>query len=119
MAISNVTGLNQEQFLQLLTAQLQNQNPLEPVSDKDLISELSQVSSVNGIAQLNATFSQFLQLQQLSQGSSLIGRAVEFTSANGPASGVVTAVTSSNGSINLQIGDQSVPLSSITKVQAA
>lgn len=116
---NNLTTLSQDQFLQLLSAQLKNQDPLNPVSDRDLVTQLSQVSTVSGIAQLNATFAQVLQLQQLTQGSSLIGRRVDYTTSSGAAaSGVVSAVTSSGGNVNLQIGNQSVALSSVTKVQA-
>jgi flagellar basal-body rod modification protein FlgD len=115
--VNNLTTLTQDQFLKLLSAQLQNQDPLDPVSDQDLVTQLSQVSTVNGITQLNASFSQILQLQQLTQGASLIGRTVDYAGGAGPASGVVSALTTaSDGTINLQIGGNSVPLSGVTKI---
>jgi flagellar basal-body rod modification protein FlgD len=117
-SISNLTTLTQNQFLQLLTTEFQNQDPTNPLSNQDLITQLSQVSTVSGIAQLNATFSQLLQLQQISQGTSLIGHTVTFQGSNGAAaSGVVSALTVNNGTINLTIGNQSIPLSQITGVQ--
>lgn len=120
MAVNNLTSLSQDQFLQLLTAQLKNQDPSNPVTDRDLLTQLSQVSSANGIAQLNTTFSQMLQLQQLTQGSDLIGRTVQYNSPKTGAviSGVVSAVNANNGNITIQIGADSIPLSQVKSVQA-
>ena len=67
-------GLSQSQFFQLLTAQLQNQDPLNPVSSTDFTSQLSQLSMLTGIQQLNTSFQQMLQIQQLSQGAALVGK---------------------------------------------
>lgn len=117
--INNLTTISQEQFLQLLSAQLQNQDPLNPVSDKDLVAQLTSVSTVSGITQLNASFAQMLQFQQLTGGSNLLGRTVEFATTSGNASGVVSAVnSSSDGTIRLTVGNQRILLSDVVKVTA-
>lgn len=69
----------QNQFLTLLVAQLQNQDPTSPMDNAQLTSQMAQISTVSGIEKLNDTVSsvtgQFSQMQML-QGTSLIGRTV-------------------------------------------
>ncbi len=49
--------LNQNDFLRLLTTQLQKQNPLNPVSPSDFAAELAQFSTATGVQTLNTTLS--------------------------------------------------------------
>ncbi|MDP9045467.1 MAG: flagellar hook assembly protein FlgD [Pseudomonadota bacterium] len=69
----------QAQFLKLLTTQLQNQDPLNPMDNAQLTSQIAQINTVSGIATLNTSVqslsSQFLQMQTL-QGASLVGKSV-------------------------------------------
>lgn len=69
----------QDQFLTLLVAQLQNQDPTEPMDNSQLTSQMAQISTVSGIEKLNDTVSsvtnQFASMQML-QGVSMIGRTV-------------------------------------------
>lgn len=69
----------QDQFLTLLVAQLQNQDPTEPMDNAQLTSQMAQISTVSGIEKLNDTVSsvtsQFTSMQML-QGASLIGHTV-------------------------------------------
>lgn len=68
-----------DRFLKLLVTQLQNQDPLNPMDNAELTSQMAQINTVTGIENLNtsvqALHSQFLQMQAL-QGASLIGRDV-------------------------------------------
>jgi flagellar basal-body rod modification protein FlgD len=70
---------SQDRFLKLLVTQLQNQDPLSPMDNAELTSQIAQINTVSGIATLNTTMqamsSQFLQMQTL-QGVSLIGKNV-------------------------------------------
>ena len=75
---TNAAG-TQAQFLQLLTTQLQNQDPLNPMDNAELTSQIAQINTVSGIATLNTSVqglsSQFLQMQTL-QGATLVGKSV-------------------------------------------
>ncbi|WP_027350602.1 flagellar hook assembly protein FlgD [Halotalea alkalilenta] len=67
------------QFLTLLIAQMQNQDPLNPTSNADLTSQLAQINTVSGIQELNQTLSSVtsqIDASQRLQASSLIGRGV-------------------------------------------
>jgi len=68
-----------DRFLKLLVTQMQNQDPLNPMDNAQVTSQMAQINTVNGIQQLNKTVAglntQFAQLQAL-QGASLVGRDV-------------------------------------------
>ena len=71
--------LGQEDFLQLMLAQLRHQDPLQPLENGDFLGQMAQFSTVSGIQDLNETFSHFassLQSNRALQASSLVGRAV-------------------------------------------
>jgi flagellar basal-body rod modification protein FlgD len=68
-----------DRFLKLLVAQMQNQDPLNPMDNAQVTSQMAQIQSVNGIEKLNTTVAglgtQFAQFAAL-QGTSLVGRDV-------------------------------------------
>ena len=111
--------LNQDTFLQLLVAQVQNQNPLDPVSDTDFIAQLAQFNSLSSLQSLNASFSEMLRLQQLTQGADLIGKKVEYTDANGTSvTAKVNRVFADGSQIFLDVNGARVGLGDITAVLA-
>ncbi|WP_372875659.1 flagellar hook assembly protein FlgD [Pseudomonas sp.] len=71
--------LGKNEFLNLLVAQLNNQNPLEPQSNGEFIAQLAQFSQVEGIEKLNTSMGSLLsgyQSSQALQASSLVGSKV-------------------------------------------
>ncbi len=68
-----------DRFLKLLVAQMQNQDPLNPMDNAQVTSQMAQINTVSGIEKLNTTVqglsSQFMQMQAL-QGATLVGRDV-------------------------------------------
>lgn len=71
--------LGKNEFLNLLVAQLNNQNPLEPQGNGEFIAQLAQFSQVEGIEKLNTSMGSMLssyQSSQALQASSLVGRKV-------------------------------------------
>ena len=75
----------QNQFLTLLVAQLQNQDPMSPMDNAQMTSQMAQISTVTGVEKLNDTVgsitSQFMSMQML-QGTNMIGHTV-LTEGNG------------------------------------
>jgi len=69
----------EDRFLKLLVAQMQNQDPLNPMDNAQVTSQMAQIQSVNGLEKLNRSVeglgTQFAQLSAL-QGASLVGRDV-------------------------------------------
>jgi flagellar basal-body rod modification protein FlgD len=79
---TNTTGLvsdTQNQFLTLLVTQLRNQDPLNPMDNAEVTSQIAQLSTVNGINQLNSTLlalSGQMDVSQSMQAAGLIGKTV-------------------------------------------
>ncbi|BEU98010.1 flagellar hook assembly protein FlgD [Acidovorax sp. DW039] len=69
----------QDRFLKLLVAQLNNQDPMNPLDNAQMTSQMAQINTVTGIQQLNQTMAsmaaQFNSLQVM-QGTALVGRSV-------------------------------------------
>src|SRR5689334_25349991 len=78
-AASSTDTSASDRFLKLLVTQIQNQDPLNPMDNAQVTSQMAQINTVNGIEKLNKTVeglsSQFVQLQAL-QSASLVGRDV-------------------------------------------
>jgi len=68
LAITSGNDL-QNTFMQLLVAQLKNQDPLNPMDNSQMTSQLAQINTVNGIQQLNTTMSSMLTQNATTQAS--------------------------------------------------
>lgn len=94
-AINNAATLGGTDFLTLMLAQLKNQDPTSPVDSNTFLTQLAQLSQVQGITQLNTSFSALsssLSSSQALQASSLLGHQalVNSTTASLTANGTVT-----------------------------
>ena len=71
--------MTSDRFLQLLVAQMKNQDPLNPMDNAQVTSQMAQINTVTGIDKLNSTVAglsaQFMQMQAM-QGASLVGHDV-------------------------------------------
>ena len=91
-SISNAESINQSkpssstqknEFLELMVAQLKNQNPLDPQNGGEFLSQLAQFSSVDGIERLNTTLGDIsgsFRSGQVLQATALVGRSVQIES---------------------------------------
>ncbi len=115
---SGLNSLSPSDFLNLFVTQLQNQDPLNPTSSDDLLTQTADFSEVQGITQLNQSVTQMLSSQQLTQSAALIGSTVTYQAANGGGaqSGTVSGVSMVNGQAQLTIGSTSVPLAQVQSV---
>lgn len=71
--------LGQDEFLQLMTAQLKFQDPLSPMENGDFLAQMAQFGTVSGINDLNSAFSNMsaaFQSNQALQASTMVGRKV-------------------------------------------
>jgi flagellar basal-body rod modification protein FlgD len=70
--------LGKNDFLKLMVAQLQAQNPLEPTNDTEYIAELAQFSQLEQTTNIAQTSSQSAISQQVAQAVGLIGHTVSY-----------------------------------------
>ncbi len=132
-ASKNTVADTQDRFLKLLVTQMKNQDPLNPMDNAQVTSQMAQLSTVSGIDKLNATLqalSSSMTASQSMQAASMIGHVVTVAGnrmdlVNGkgvgaldltqPADSVSIAITDASGNVvrNMQLGSQnigSVPL---------
>ena len=95
--VSATSTLGYNDFLKLLLAQMKNQDPTSPTDSTQWVSQLATFSSVEQAVQANSKLDQILQNSALTDAESLIGRTV--TTRDQSVSGVVAAVSISNGSL--------------------
>jgi flagellar basal-body rod modification protein FlgD len=109
---SKSDSLGQADFLLLMTTQLRNQDPLKPMDNAEMVSQLAQMSTVQGIESLNTTvngFSNSMTNDQILKGTSLVGHEVLVPSAqwaldaSGDANGIIAAT--GPGVLNVEITD--------------
>jgi flagellar basal-body rod modification protein FlgD len=118
--ISSLAGT--DTFLQLLVAQMQNQDPTSPMDDQSFVTELAQFNTVEQMLSLKQTVSSQVVLQQQLEGIGLLGKNVTYAtpSLDGQSTttnqGTVSSVSVDQGAVNLTIGSQQVPLSEVTTV---
>lgn len=85
MSVSAVTKSAsdiQTNYLNLLVVQLQNQNPLEPLDNNEMASQLAQLSQLGQIETLNTSFATVMANTERSYANSLIDRNVTFFAEN-------------------------------------
>lgn len=112
-------NLDKNAFFKLLVTQLKYQDPLAPMDNTQFIAQMAQFSSLEQMENMNANMSQFLRIQALSEGASLIGRTVEtIDAATGETiTGKVEKVTFEEGNMFAYLeNDQKIIIDGITAV---
>ena len=93
--------LTQSDFIELLVAQVKNQDPTKPMDPAEFMSQLTQSSMVNGINELQKSFDSLatkLTSDQSLQAAGLVGKSVLLPGGQG----LLTAGGSINGQLNLE-----------------
>lgn len=117
--------LDKGAFMELLVAQMRNQDPMAPTDNQQFIAQLAQFSSLEEMQGVNENLvaMAFLQegnavLTQLTNSSGLIGKNVSYTdpSSGEATQGVVDSVKLADGVVLLNIAGQDVPLPAVTEV---
>ena len=111
--------MDMEDFLKLLTSQLQYQDPLEPVKDTEFVAQMASFSSLDQMTALNKNFESFMQGQMDHSVQNYLGKVVTIKGQDGSESapGVVTAVTNKDGEMKLTIGNKEYSAGSVMRVE--
>lgn len=117
-------GFGDNPFLHLLTTQLRNQTPLEPMNNDSFMQQVATFSSMEEQQQLNQNMLALLdyqgllaRMQGLSQGSALLGKDVTFTQGGIESSGTVESVyVNETGDLRLKIGDSDIGMDSVVAI---
>jgi flagellar basal-body rod modification protein FlgD len=116
--------LDRDAFLQLLVTQMQNQDPLSPTDNSEMIAELAQFSSLEQMNNLNESFTSLStdidRLNFISAGS-LLGRTVSGTDVNGTLQeGAVDQIyvdTAGGTGVYVVVNGQAVSLTNVQQIE--
>ena len=112
--------LSQKDFLNLLVTQMTSQDPLNPTNSQDLLSQMTQFSTLNANTSLQANLAQLQSSQQFSLANSLLGKQVTLQlNSNTTAQGIVTGVDTSSTAPQVVVNGQSYNLSQVLSVADA
>ncbi|MHC4644153.1 MAG: flagellar hook assembly protein FlgD [Planctomycetota bacterium] len=113
----------QMDYMKLLITQLQNQNPLEPLDNNEMASQLAQFSQLEQLETMNSSFAKVLANAERTYANSLIGKEVSFLAeTEADSSGIRSAVVEQvyhevDGQIFLVSGDYAIPLGDVVSVK--
>ncbi|MBN7836275.1 flagellar hook capping FlgD N-terminal domain-containing protein [Stenotrophomonas pavanii] len=121
--LTNNNTINQDDFIRLFLAQLQFQDPMEPVDNREFLAQLAQFSALEQSRQLSQNTADQLTMSAASQAVSLIDRQVEIAGPGGKSTGRVIAVQFGANGPELSVRDSGgqvstgVRLSQVSLVQ--
>ena len=112
------------QFLQLLVTELQNQDPLDPMDNSEILAQISQIREISATDQLSDTLGSVLLGQNMATASGLIGKHVnalteELEDINGVVdrvSVVVDPTDQDSRSLRVHVGEHDIRLDNIREI---
>ena len=113
----------QMDYMKLLITQLKNQNPLEPLNNNEMASQLAQFSQLQQLESMNSSFAKVLATTKRTYANSLIGKEISFISKTETGneentSGKVEQVINDvDGEIILVVGNHSIALDGVISVK--
>jgi flagellar basal-body rod modification protein FlgD len=112
-----VASLGKDDFLKLLVAQLQHQDPMSPMDNNEYMGQLAQFSTLEQITNVGEEMKRMRATSQVDQAVAMIGKDVGYAVKDGiPANGVVDSVRIVDGEIILTVGEVDVSPADITSV---
>jgi flagellar basal-body rod modification protein FlgD len=117
-AVTNAdASLGQNDFLQLLVAQLKYQDPMKPADSSEFMGEMAQFSTVQGVTSMSSTLASMSRSTDVSTGIAMIGKSISYQSPDGTtASGIVNSVSSADKAVTLHLTSGDVALTDVLGV---
>ncbi|MFD0959484.1 flagellar hook capping FlgD N-terminal domain-containing protein [Paenibacillus chungangensis] len=112
-------ALGKDQFLSILVAQLRNQDPMQPMQDRDFIAQMAQFTAVE--QQMNMANELALLRQSIGSASSIIGKSIQWQEFDEEGDvvtlgGTVDAVLSKDGLLYAKVGDKEVAMDYVISI---
>lgn len=110
-------NLNTSQFLDLMIAELQNQDPLNPMDNAQMIEQIGQIRQIDASSRLTKTLDAVLMGQNLSSASAMIGKTISGLDDDADkVTGKVERVTVTDGVPKLHVGAKTVTLKNVGEI---
>jgi flagellar basal-body rod modification protein FlgD len=115
--------LGKDEFLKILVAELQNQDPTNPMDNKDFITQMAQFSTLEQMQNMTESLQKYLEAQSgindssiITQSATLIGKNVLAEVDGTEVEGQVDSIFIKDSAPYAVIGENTVPVSSISKI---
>lgn len=109
--------LSQEDFLRLFLTELNFQDPMEPLNNREFLAQMAQFSNLQLAGETNKQMENLVFMNSTAQSVGLVGRTVTIVSSSGEFTGRVTAVSFTEAGPQLDVSDLKQPPTVITKVR--
>lgn len=102
--VSRKMDLKTEDFIKMMITQLQNQDPMEPAKNEQLLAQMSQIGQLESATQLQSSLSKLVLQNNLGAAGNLIGKQVQGLGDDGDdLGGEVTSVRVEAGDVYLEL----------------
>jgi flagellar basal-body rod modification protein FlgD len=111
-------SLKAEDFIKMMITQLQNQDPMEPAKNEQLLAQMSQIGQLQASTDLQTSLKTLVLQNNIGSASSLIGKKVNGLDEKGAKlDGIVTSVRVENDQVSLDLDNgKSVSLSNVISI---
>ena len=112
---SSKMSLKPEDFIKMMITQLQNQDPMEPAKNEQLLAQMSQIGQLQSSTDLQTSLKTMVLQNNIGSAGNLIGKKVNGLDATGAKiDGLVTSVRVENDQVSLDLDNgQSLSLSNV------
>ena len=112
--------MDSNMFMNLLVTQLQNQDPSSPMDTNEMISQTTELATMEKLTSMDTTSTNNYSLDMRTSAAALIGQQVSYIDANGNiVTGKATSVSFSGDTPQVTVGSQSVALDAISGISAS
>ncbi len=116
--------LDTSAFLQLMIAEMQNQDPLSPMDSSEMVAQMGQISQIGSTNKLTQTLDNLASSQELVTASTLIGRsvtglAIDASEVDGVVDRITVETDTEKGSrsIKVHVGGKTMDINNIREIQ--
>lgn len=110
-------GVNMDDFVKLLIAQLQHQDPLEPMNNQEILNQITQIREIESNQRLTDTLESVLLGQSMATAGNMLGRTIAGLADGGErVTGEVDRVSLENGVAKLHVGEKTILLTNVGEI---
>ncbi len=110
-------GLGTEQFLQLLITELQNQDPMQPMENSEMVQQLNQIWQIQANQGMTESLESVTLGQNMATATALLGQSIIGMDQNSDlVNGLVDRVTIEDGAPMRHVGEHTINLENVSEV---
>jgi flagellar basal-body rod modification protein FlgD len=114
-------NLNPEDFIKMMITQLQNQDPMQPAKNEELLAQMSQIGQLQSSTQLQSSLKTLVMQSNIGAAGNLIGKMVQGLDEKGaPLQGLVNSVRVQDDQVSLELDTgKTLAMTNVTSIATA